>query len=122
MELRELADIGRADEVATSNDAAEIANALQSILNGSRRFTHRDIVRNGPGSIWLFLQEPLGEAVALPETSAEAGPLALELLRLTNEGGAGYSDQPCDKRVQGWRIRKTTIRGKAAAIAEAAWV
>ena len=122
MELKELADIGQAQEIAASDDPVELSNALQSILNSSRRFTHYDIVRGGMGSVRLFLQQPFGESIDLPESSSEAGSIARELIQLRNEGGARYPDKPCADREQGWRIRKIEIQGKPAAIAEAAWV
>ncbi len=119
MDLKELADLGPSEEVITSANPTELAEALQKILNGSQSFPHYDIVRGGLGSIRLLLQKPFGESVSVPQ--GQAGILARELMQLTQENGARYPATSKNNQKKGWRIRKTVIEGMPAAIAEAAW-
>lgn len=122
MDVRQLADMGPSVLVASSRYYHDLREALEKTLDGASDFAHFMPVLGGTGSVRLFTHEPLEGMVGLPKGSRTASEIANELLALTAEGGARYSDDPPPDRVKGWSIRAITIRQKRAAIAEAVWV
>lgn len=123
MELTVLAGLRHAATASASNNPAQIADALQAILNGSRSFTHVEEVIGSLGTVFVFLQESCcDDAVPLPPCESEAGSVARRLCERSVRSEVRYPPCPHPDRVKGWRIRQVRIRGKYAAIAEAAWV
>lgn len=123
MRLAELAGLRHSAVTSASNDPGEIANALQGILNGSRSFTHREKVTCGRGTTYVYLQAYCcRNSEPLPTAESEAGSIAQTLCELAVSKGTRYPPRPHGDRRKGWRIRQVRLRGRLAAIVEAAWI
>lgn len=90
---------------------------LARVAAGTNGFTHMVPIAGLSSSVRLVLTDPHPEASALPHGPLRASQLANEFIQLIDEA---RWPKGCDAKTRAWRVERTSIGGKPAALVFAA--
>lgn len=113
-------DVPASQHVALVNSNADlIASALERIV-GMKHFVSSAVITDAPRSGRLLYTMRVTGDTPLPDGSASAIALAIDIVILSEE--ARYYPVTVLGKSKGWEVRRTLVRNQPAAILWTAWV